>query len=67
MKAKTLGIIAAVGSYIIGLSAYESYVSGKPTSALIQGVLALIWAAISVTGFWMAHRETTAKKLSRTP
>ena len=70
MKAKTLvilGIVAALISSFGGVIAYGLYASGKPAFALIWGVLALIWAVILVTNFWMARREAAAKKLSRTP
>lgn len=56
MKTKTLGIVEAVGSTIIGVAAYTLYESGRPTYALIWGTMALIWAVLSVINFRRARR-----------
>jgi len=58
MKAKTLGIVGAVGSPIIGVAAYGLYSSGRPTYALIWGTIALVWAVLSAINFRTARRQS---------
>lgn len=58
MKAKTLGIVGAVGSVIIGAAAYGFYSSGRPTSAVILGAIALIWVVLAVNNFRVARGQS---------
>ena len=57
MKAKTFGIVGAVGSPIIIIAAYELYSSGRPAFALVWGAIALVWAVLSAINFRTARRQ----------
>ena len=58
MNAKNLGIAGAVSSPIIGVAAYGLYSSGRPTYALIWGVIALILAYLSIVNFRTARQQS---------
>lgn len=57
MNAKTLGIIGAVGSPVIGIAALGFYAADMPAFAILWGAIALIWAGLSIFNFRAARRQ----------
>jgi hypothetical protein len=57
LQAKTLGIVGAVGSLVIGVVAYGFYVSGRSADGLFWGMIALVWVLLSINNFRLARRQ----------